>query len=183
MSLVYGLKEAIKFAPIPVDGKFPKPNSTIADEIFVPNIVIGSISMEQEDGTETEVFVEDKDNPIAILEGQAPITRFVFSTHEYSDEVFKTFLGYVEKEEDGEKFYEKVPGYSIPTMFMEVITRKLDNNPSKAFQYMPCRIKVLNTMNLSKENLAQIDFEVTILANSDKITGNEISNVRIYDLA
>lgn len=182
MSLVYGLKEAIKFAPIPVDGKFPKPNSTIAGEIFVPNIVIGSISMEQEDGTETEVFVEDKDNPIAILEGQAPVTRFVFSTHEYSKEVFETFMGYVEKEEDGEKFYEKIPGYSIPTMFMEVVTRKLDDNPSKAFQYMPCRIKVLNAMNLSKDNLAQIDFEVTILANSDE-SGKEISNVRIHDLA
>ena len=182
MSLVYGLKEAIKFAPIPVDGKFPKPNSTIADEIFVPNIVIGSISMEQEDGTETEVFVEDKDNPIAILEGQAPIARFIFSTHEYSKKVFETFMGYVEKEEDGDTFYEKVPGYSIPTMFMEVTTRKLDDNPSKAFQYMPCRIKVLNAMNLSKDNLAQIDFEVTILANSDE-SGKEISNVRIHDLA
>lgn len=182
MSLVYGLKEAIKFAPIPVDGKFPKPNTDVADQIFVPNIVIGSISMEQEDGTETEIFVEDKDNPIAILEGQAPITRFVFSTHEYSDEVFETFLGYVEKEEDGDTFLEKIPGYTVPTMFMEVITRKLDNNPSKAFQYMPCRIKVLNSMNLSKENLAQIDFEVTILANNDD-QGKEISNVRIHDLA
>ena len=182
MSLVYGLKEAIKLAPIPVDGRFPKPNSTVADEIFVPNIVIGSISMEQEDGTETEVFVEDKDNPIAILEGQAPITRFVFSTHEYSDEVFETFMGYVKKTEDGSDFWEKVPGYSIPTMFMEVITRKLDNNPSKAFQYMPCRIKVLNAMNLNKESLSQIDFEVTILANNDE-QGKEISNVRIHDLA
>lgn len=182
MSLVYGLKEAIKFAPIPVDGNFPKPNTTIADEIFVPNIVIGSISMEQEDGTETEIFVEDKDNPIVILEGQAPITRFVFSTHEYSDEVFETFMGYVKKTEDSDEFWEKVPGYSIPTMFMEVVTRKLDDNPSKVFQYMPCRIKVLNAMNLNKESLSQIDFEVTILANSDE-SGKEISNVRIHDLA
>ena len=182
MSLVYGLKEAIKFAPIPVDGNFPKPNTTIADEIFVPNIVIGSISMEQ-DGTETEVFVEDKDSPLAILEGQTPITRFVFSTYEYSKKVLEMFMGYKETTVEEDTFYEKVPGYSIPTMFMEVITRKLDDNPSKVFQYMPCRIKVLNTMNLSKENLAQLDFEVTILANSDKITGNEISNVRIHDLA
>lgn len=176
--IVYGLKEPIKFAPIPEDGKFPAPNAELTNAVIVPKIVMGSVAVTEEDGTETEIRVEDMDSILVVLDGEKPVKRMTFSTYDYSDKVMEFFLGFDKSQITGYDVFTKKTGYAIPNQFMQIATRPISESGSVIYQYMPAQIKVLDTTNLTKDSLAQIDFTITFLANTDPETGAEIPNER-----
>ena len=63
---------------------------------------------------------------------------------------------------------------------MEVKTRQIQNYPAKYYQYMPVKVKVVETGNLGKSGLRELEFTVTLLANV--VDGVEKGNQRILDV-
>lgn len=175
VDVVYGI-EYILFGDKPVNGKFPAVGSTTAHRVSL--IGMDSYSATKDDDTTTDVNFEDLDEVFLVLDGEKGKTTITFTSSNFSEATMAYFLGY-EVDEDGA--WISKPNFSLPEMYMEVKTRKIQNYKAKVFQYLPVKVKATEVTTLTKNALSTIEFEVTLLANTDE-TGKEIGNKKIIPL-
>lgn len=175
VDVVYGI-DYILFGAKPANGAFPAIGASGAGIHRVTHIKMTSYAYSKEDDQTTDINCEDLNEVFMTLDGEKGKTTIAFESYNFSEDTKAFFLGYEKVE--GEDAWIKVPGYQIPELYMEVGTRKVQDYPAKVYQYLPVKVKATDATTLTKEDLAAISFEVTLLANVDS-QGNELGNVKI----
>ena len=162
--LNYGVK-SIRLGAIPSSGEFPETGATGNDVIVFDEVVVSSVSLTQDEDTTNDIYVENIPEVWKSLTSEKGARTFTFSNYGFNDSI-KKLLGYEKDTTDPTKvIWKRKLDYVVPEMYLEVETLALEGYDAATYQYMPVKVSAVNTMALTRGDIASVEFSCQILAN------------------
>lgn len=166
---VFGI-ESFAFADCVANGGYPA-----KFENFIKAIVTGSLTFNDQAASTTDVEIEDSEDPYAVLTSSAAQKGFTIQTYDLSPENFKALLAY--KDSQDNKWVEEAPTESEVYKAIQIVTKALDDIPSKTFQWSKMKLTVTRSGSIGKSGLPNLNIECRQMAVFDS-SGNKVSGHR-----
>ena len=166
---VYGI-EKFSFADPVANGGYP---SAFTNSIKA--IVTGSLTFNDQAASTTDVEIEDSEDPYVVLTSSAATKGFTIQTYDLSPENFKALLNYTDSSD--RKWYEEAPTESEVYKAIQIVTKTLDDIPSKTFEWSKMRLTVTRSGSIGKSGLPNLNIECRQMAVFDT-NGNKVSGHR-----
>lgn len=164
---VYGIK-SFSFANCAANGGYP----TKFDNT-VKAIVTGSLGFNDQAAQTSDVEIEDSEDPYAVLVTSAATKGFTIQTYDLSQENFVALLGYTV---DEKKWVNEAPVESEIYKAIEIVTKDLDDIPSKTFQWSKMKLTVTRSGSIGKSGLPNLNIECRQMAvfdaKGEKVSGH-----------
>lgn len=140
-------------------------------------IVKDSFSFNDSEATETDIEVEDMDNFYVSLPSSLATKGFTVQTYDMGEDTFKYLAGYEAGSGANSGYFVEKPNTSIGNQAVQIITRALDDFPSKTFEWANMDVKVTRAGSIGKSGFPNfnITFKQMALLNS---SGVEIPGAR-----
>lgn len=160
----------------PVTGGYP--DTWEGDGAFsFKAIVRDSVSFNDAAPSKNDIYTEDSDAIYASLKSDEGSKGFVLDTYDLSAEAYKALQGFSETT-DGDSTWYTEPTTNEPLIkAVQIITRKLDDFPSKTFQWAKMEISVTKAGTIGKSGFPNFHLEFKQLANIDN-DGKAVSGHR-----
>ncbi len=142
-------------------------------------IVKDSVQFNDSASSDNDIEIEDSDEIYASLKSSAAQRGFTLDTYDLSAEAYKALQGFVEKTVDGKTIYEAPVNIEDLIKAVQIVTRKLDEFPSKTFEWAKMKIKVTRAGTIGKSGLPKFHLECREQMNADA-DGKPISGHRWY---
>ncbi len=157
---VYGL-ESFSFADCVENGGYP---TTWSDKIKA--VVSGSLTFNDQAAQTSDVEIEDSDEPYATLKTSAATKGFTLQTYDLSEENFTKLLNYTKDEGTGGKnaWYNELPQEIEVHKAVQIVTKKLDDIPSKTFQWAKMKLTITRSGSIGKGGLPNLNIEFRQMA-------------------
>lgn len=157
---VYGL-ESFSFADCVENGGYP---TTWSDKIKA--VVSGSLTFNDQAAQTSDVEIEDSDEPYATLKTSAATKGFTLQTYDLSEEIFTKLLNYTKDEGTGGKnaWYNELPQEIEVHKAVQIVTKKLDDIPSKTFQWAKMKLTITRSGSIGKGGLPNLNIEFRQMA-------------------
>lgn len=148
----------------PVAGGFP--TSFDGDDAFkFKAIVIDSLTFNDAAPSQNDVYVEETDDIYATLDSDSGTKGFTMQTYDISEESYKYLMGF---SKDATTGWNTEPTERLKlTKAVQIVTRTLDDFPSKTFQWAKMDIQVTKAGNIAKSGFPNLSLTFKQLANYD----------------
>lgn len=170
----YGI-ESVTLAN-PVTGGFPT-SWTGNDAFTFKAIVRDSVSFNDAAPSDNDLYVEEVDDIYATLKSDEGSKGFTLDTYDLSEESYKGLLGYTAGAGSDEDWIIEPTKQDSLIKAVQIITRKLDDFPSKTFQWAKMKIAVTKAGTIGKSGFPNFHLEFKQLANTDA-SGNTVAGHR-----
>lgn len=169
---IYGIS-SVSFAN-PVTGGYP--STWTGDGAFsFKAIVKDSVQFNDQGASMNDIEVEDMDAIYASLESSAATKGFTLSTYDMGAEAYQGLLGFTK--ENNSDWYEEPTQKQKLIKAVQIITRAIDEFPSKTFEWAQMEITVVRTGTVGKSGFPNFNLTFKQLANVDA-QGAEVSGHR-----
>ena len=138
-------------------------------------IVSGSLSFNDAAASTSDVEIEDSDDPYAVLTSSAATKGFTVQTYDLSAENFEQLLGFTA--DDTTKWIKEKPSDTEVYKAVQIITKDLDDIPSKTFQWSKMKLTVTRSGSIGKSGLPNLNIEFRQMAVFDA-SGEKVSGHR-----
>lgn len=157
---VYGL-ESFSFADCVENGGYP---TTWSDKIKA--VVSGSLTFNDQAAQTSDVEIEDSEEPYATLKTSAATKGFTLQTYDLSEDNFTKLLNYTKDEGTGGKnaWYNELPQEIEVYKAIQIVTKKLDDIPSKTFQWSKMKLTITRSGSIGKGGLPNLNIEFRQMA-------------------
>lgn len=140
-------------------------------------IVKDSVSFNDAAPSTSDLYVEEVDDIYASLKSDEGTKGFTMDTYDLSAESYKALQNFSEVE-DGEVTWYAEPEKNDPLIkAVQIVTRKLDDFPSKTFQWAKMQILVTKAGTIGKSGFPNFHLEFKQLANINE-DGETVSGHR-----
>ena len=164
---VYGIK-SFSFADCVANGGYP---TSFANAIKA--IVTASLTFNDQAAQTSDVEMEDSEDPYAVLTSSAATKGFTVQTYDLSKENFESLLGYTV---DESKWENEAPTENECYKAIQIVTKDLDDIPSKTFQWSKMKLTITRSGSISKSGLPNLNIECRQMAvfdaKGDKVSGH-----------
>lgn len=164
---VYGIK-SFSFADCVDNGGYPTKFSNT-----IKAIVTSSLSFNDQAAQTSDVEIEDSEDPYAVLPTSAATKGFTIQTYDLSQENFVALLGYTV---DTKKWVNEAPVESEVYKAIQIVTKDLDDIPSKTFQWSKMKLTVTRSGSIGKSGLPNLNIECRQMAvfdaKGEKVSGH-----------
>lgn len=168
---VYGIQE-IALADCVANGGYPT-----AFDLKLKAIVSGSLSFNDAAASTSDVEIEDSEDPYAVLTSSAATKGFTIQTYDLSEDNFVNLLGYTKDET--KKWINESPTETDVYKAVQIITKDLDDIPSKTFQWSKMKLTITRSGTIGKSGLPNLNIEFRQMAvfdaNGDKVSGHRFA--------
>lgn len=174
-SAVFGINEVTLANP--VVGSFPTDFSAEGSFSFKA-IVKDSVKFTDEAASDNDIEVEETDNLYAQLVSSVAKKGLEIDTYDLSEEAYIALQGFTKASD-----YESTGWIEEPTKIQEltkavqIVTRAIEDFPSKTFQWAKMKIKVTKAGTIGKSGFPNFHLVLTQLANFDG-SGKEVTGHR-----
>lgn len=166
---VFGIKE-FALATCVENGGYPT-----TFPLKLKAIVSGSLSFNDAAASTSDVEIEDSEDPYAVLTSSAATKGFTVQTYDLSEENFKELLGYTSDETTN--WVNEKPTETEIYKAVQIITKDLDDIPSKTFQWSKMKLTVTRSGSIGKTGLPNLNIEFRQMAVFDA-SGEKVSGHR-----
>lgn len=166
---VFGIKE-FALADCVANGGYPT-----EFPLKLKAIVTSSLSFNDNAASTTDVEVEDSEDPYAVLVSSAATKGFTIQTYDLSAENFEKLLGYTS--DSSTKWVNEKPTETEIYKAVQIITKDLDDIPSKTFQWSKMKLTVTRSGSIGKAGLPNLNIEFRQMAVFDA-SGEKVSGHR-----
>nr|DAF50889.1 MAG TPA: hypothetical protein [Siphoviridae sp. ctr0I1] len=164
---VYGIK-SFSFADCVENGGYPT-----AFENTLKAIVSGSLTFNDQAAQTSDVEIEDSEDPYAVLVTSAATKGFTVQTYDLSKENYEALLEYTA---DAKKWENEAPTESTIFKAIQIVTKDLDDIPSKTFQWSKMKLTVTRSGSIGKSGLPNLNIECRQMAvfdaKGEKVSGH-----------
>lgn len=168
---VFGIKE-FALADCVANGGYPE-----KFDLVLKAIVSGSLSFNDAAASTSDVEIEDSEDPYAVLTSSAATKGFTIQTYDLSEENFESLLGYTKDETT--KWINEKPTETDVYKAVQIVTKDLDEIPSKTFQWSKMKLTVTRSGSIGKSGLPNLNIEFRQMAvfdaNGDKASGHRFA--------
>lgn len=165
---VFGIK-SFGFADCVANGGYP---TAFANKLKA--IVSGSLTFNDQAAQTSDVEIEDSEDPYAVLTTSAATKGFTIQTYDLSKENFEALLGYT-ADSDG-TWENEAPTENEVFKAIEIVTKPLDDIPSKTFQWSKMKLTVTRSGSIGKSGLPNLNIECRQMgvydASGEKVSGH-----------
>lgn len=140
-------------------------------------IVRDSVSFNDAAPGENDLYVEEVDDIYATLKSDEGSKGFTLDTYDLSEESYKALAGFTEVTDDKTTWYAEPIQQDFLIKAVQIVTRKLDDFPSKTFQWAKMKVSVTKAGTIGKSGFPNFHLEFKQLANTDA-SGNAVSGHR-----
>lgn len=164
---VYGIK-SFSFADCVENGGYPT-----AFVNTLKAIVSGSLTFNDQAAQTSDVEIEDSEDPYAVLVTSAATKGFTVQTYDLSKENYEALLEYTA---DEKKWENEAPTESTIFKAIQIVTKDLDDIPSKTFQWSKMKLTVTRSGSIGKSGLPNLNIECRQMAvfdaKGEKVSGH-----------
>nr|DAG42055.1 MAG TPA: hypothetical protein [Caudoviricetes sp.] len=164
---VYGIK-SFSFADCVENGGYPT-----AFVNTLKAIVSGSLTFNDQAAQTSDVEIEDSEDPYAVLVTSAATKGFTVQTYDLSKENYEALLEYTA---DTKKWENEAPTESTIFKAIQIVTKDLDDIPSKTFQWSKMKLTVTRSGSIGKSGLPNLNIECRQMAvfdaKGEKVSGH-----------
>lgn len=164
---VYGIK-SFSFADCVENGGYPT-----AFTNTLKAIVSGSLTFNDQAAQTSDVEIEDSEDPYAVLVTSAATKGFTVQTYDLSKENYEALLEYTA---DTKKWENEAPTESTIFKAIQIVTKDLDDIPSKTFQWSKMKLTVTRSGSIGKSGLPNLNIECRQMAvfdaKGEKVSGH-----------
>ena len=164
---VYGIK-SFSFADCVENGGYPT-----AFVNTLKAIVSGSLTFNDQAAQTSDVEIEDSEDPYAVLVTSAATKGFTVQTYDLSKENYEALLEYTA---DVKKWENEAPTESTIFKAIQIVTKDLDDIPSKTFQWSKMKLTVTRSGSIGKSGLPNLNIECRQMAvfdaKGEKVSGH-----------
>ena len=168
---VFGIQE-FALADCVANGGYPT-----AFDLKLKAIVSGSLSFNDAAASTSDVEIEDSEDPYAVLTSSAATKGFTIQTYDLSEGNFVNLLGYTKDET--KKWINESPTETDVYKAVQIITKDLDDIPSKTFQWSKMKLTITRSGSIGKSGLPNLNIEFRQMAvfdeNGDKVSGHRFA--------
>ena len=168
---VFGIQE-FALADCVANGGYPT-----AFDLKLKAIVSGSLSFNDAAASTSDVEIEDSEDPYAVLTSSAATKGFTIQTYDLSEDNFVNLLGYTKDET--KKWINESPTETETYKAVQIITKDLDDIPSKTFQWSKMKLTITRSGSIGKSGLPNLNIEFRQMAvfdaNGDKVSGHRFA--------
>lgn len=168
---VFGIQE-FALADCVANGGYPT-----AFDLKLKAIVSGSLSFNDAAASTSDVEIEDSEDPYAVLTSSAATKGFTIQTYDLSEDNFVNLLGYTKDE--AKKWINESPTETDVYKAVQIITKDLDDIPSKTFQWSKMKLTITRSGSIGKSGLPNLNIEFRQMAvfdaNGDKVSGHRFA--------
>ena len=158
----YGINE-VTLAP-PVTGGYPT-TWTGTGAFTFKAIVRDSVSFNDAAPSENDLYVEEIDDIYATLKSDEGSKGFTLDTYDLSEESYAALLNFATTTANEITWYTEPTKQDFLIKAVQIITRKLDDFPSKTFQWAKMKIAVSKAGTIGKSGFPNFHLEFKQLAN------------------
>ena len=170
---VYGV-ESVTLANPGTNGAYPSAWTGNGAFSFKA-IVKDSLQFNDSEASDNDIEVEDSDEIYASLQGSAATKGFTMDTYDLSEEAYTNLMQFTKDSKTG---WVEAPAKSNDLIkAVQIITRALDEFPSKTFEWAKMKIKVTKAGTIGKSGFPNLHLLFRELSNTDA-NGKTISGHR-----
>lgn len=166
---VFGIKE-FALADCVANGGYPD-----SFDLKLKAIVSGSLSFNDAAASTSDVEIEDSEDPYAVLTSSAATKGFTIQTYDLSEDNFVKLLGYTK--DATKKWINEKPTETEIYKAVQIVTKDLDDIPSKIFQWSKMKLTVTRSGSIGKTGLPNLNIEFRQMAVFDA-SGEKVSGHR-----
>ncbi len=130
-------------------------------------IVRDSVSFNDAAPSDNDLYVEETDDLYASLKGDEGSKGFTLDTYDLSAEAYQALQGFTTSTESQETWYTEPTTNNPLIKAVQIITRALDDFPSKTFQWAKMKIAVTKAGTIGKSGFPNFHLEFKQMANID----------------
>ena len=141
-------------------------------------IVKDSVSFNDSESSDTDIEVEDMDDVYATLQSSVGSKGFTMDTYDLGEEAYIALQGFTKPTTDNTDGWVIAPA-KVEDLIkaVQIVTRAIDEFPSRTFQWAKMKIKVTRAGTIGKSGFPNFHLTFRELANTDA-SGNVISGHR-----
>jgi len=157
---VFGIK-SFSFADCVANGGYPTEWNNNLNAI-----VTGSLTFNDQAAQTQDVEIEDSEDPYAVLTTSAATKGFTVQTYDLSEDNFKNLLGYTQDTGSEQKnmWVNELPEETEIYKAIQIVTKKLDDIPSKTFQWSKMKLTITRSGSIGKSGLPNLNIECRQMA-------------------
>lgn len=179
--VIYGVSKLI-FAPANTEGETAGnfPDFTGEKVLELPAIAMDSFTLDQEDDSVTDKYVEQEKDVWLQITTQKGAKTLTLQTYDSSPGVREYFMGakaVSEASNPNNGWIVEDPSFELPLQAIHIETLPVGNFKAQEIEYMPVKCTVKDTGTIGRSDLAVIEISMTVMSNHDK-DGSEIANGR-----
>lgn len=173
---IYGV-ESFKMQKAAASG-FPT-SWTGSDVYEMKAIVKDSLSFNDSEAGDTDIEIEDSENPYATLPSSLATKGFTVQTYDLGEEAYTYLMGY--KKTTGASgapdVYTETPGFVLGNQAVQIVTKALTDITSKTLEWANMTCKVTRSGTLGKSGFPNLNltFKQNIVTDA---SGKEVGGAR-----